>query len=67
MALSPSPSPTAAPVLSPPWKKCKLFRFMTSFTFASALPQPSTPATAAQVQTYLTQPAIPDDADPLVF
>jgi len=67
MALSPSPSPTAAPVQSPPRKKCKLFRFMSSSTSASASPQPSTPATAAQVQTYLAQPAIPDDADPLVF
>ena len=49
----------------PPAKKTKLFRHLPSTT--SVMSTSSTLSVATQVQTYLTEPCLEEDADPLRF
>ena len=61
---SSSAVPASSPE-SPPRKRCKLFSFMA--TAATQATLPTDIACKEEVETYLSQPCLPDDTNPMEF
>ncbi|XP_039609057.1 zinc finger BED domain-containing protein 4-like isoform X2 [Polypterus senegalus] len=65
LAMTITETSSADELSSPPKKRSSLFRFMASDSHR--LQFPTATATLSQVESYFSQPSIPEDADPLAF